>query len=447
MVANFTEELQAIHGMRQTLFLIPHEWLTSFALPLWIALCILGLIVQVRRFGWKSQGFGMAGVFVVGLIVIRVVLPFIEIDATDPADPTQVIRGLPIRGFGLMFLLATVAGVALATRRARQMGIDPEEILGLAFGMIIAGLVGARIYYVVQYWDQFSNAPNFTSKLLAVVNTTQGGIVVYGALIGSLLAAVLTCWHRRLPLLAIADIIMPAMLIGLSLGRIGCFMNGCCYGGVCDWPIAVQFPDRPAYSGYDFTPPYDHQLSTGKLIGLTTRSLAGDEDWREVIEVEPGSLAEQADIVVGDQIRRNLNAQEYQLDIRSASSTKSRPFALPFLDLPRHSAAVHPTQLYSSINAFLLCLFLWFYYPFRYGDGEVFGIGLVLYAIARFLLELIRDDEAGQFNTDLTTAQWTSLIMLAIGMGLIAWTRLRPPSRALPPSSLSLSDGSVAAKG
>ena len=432
--------------MRQTLFLIPDEWLASYALPLWLVLCLIGLIVQVRRFGWGKESFNMVGVFVVGLVVVRFVLPNIAIEATDPNDPTQIIKGLPIRGFGLMFLLATVTGVALATRRARQMGIDPEEILGLAFGMFVAGIIGARVYYVIQYWDQFNKAPDIASRLVAIVNTTQGGIVVYGALIGSLLAAILTCWKRRLPLLAIADIIMPAMLIGLSLGRLGCFMNGCCYGGVCEWPIAVQFPDRPTYSAYDFTPPYDHQLSTGKLIGLSTRSMPGDEDWREVLDVESGSLAEQASIVVGDQIRRIRSAEEYRLDIQSASSGTIRPYVLPFLDLPQRSAPVHPTQLYSSINALLLCLFLWFYYPFRYGDGEVFGLGLVLYAIARFLLELIRDDEAGQFNTELTTAQWTSLMMVSIGVGLILWTRLRPPSSALPPASLSSVEEPAAVK-
>ena len=432
--------------MRQTLFLIPDEWLASYALPLWLVLCLIGLIVQVRRFGWGKESFNMVGVFVVGLVVVRFVLPNIAIEATDPNDPTQIIEGLPIRGFGLMFLLATVTGVALATRRARQMGIDPEEILGLAFGMFVAGIIGARVYYVIQYWDQFNKAPDIASRLVAIVNTTQGGIVVYGALIGSLLAAILTCWKRRLPLLAIADIIMPAMLIGLSLGRLGCFMNGCCYGGVCEWPIAVQFPDRPTYSAYDFTPPYDHQLGTGKLIGLSTRSLPGDEDWREVLDVESGSLAEQARIVVGDQIRRIRSAEEYRLDIQSSSSGTIRPYVLPFLDLPQRSAPVHPTQLYSSINALLLCLFLWFYYPFRYGDGEVFGLGLVLYAIARFLLELIRDDEAGQFNTELTTAQWTSLMMVSIGVGLILWTRLRPPSSALPPASLSSGEETAAVK-
>ena len=92
------------------------------------------------------------------------------------------------------------------------------------------------------------------------------------------------------------------------------------------------------------------------------------------------------------------------------------------------------------INALLLCFFLWFYYPFRYGDGEVFGMGLCLYAIARFLLELIRDDEPGQLNTELTTAQLTSLMMFILGTGLVFWSRLRRPFRALPLEKSPLSE-------
>lgn len=427
--------------MRQTLFLIPDEWLASFALPLWLVLCVIALLIQARRFGWGKEAVGMIWVFVFGAIVVGFVLPRIGINVSDPTDPSKTLAGLPIRGFGLMFLLATVAGVGLATRRARQMGVEPDEILGLAFAMFITGIIGARVYYVVQYWEQFQT-DDLVTTVTRIVNTTQGGIVVYGALIGSLLAAVVTCWRRRLPILAIADLIMPAMLIGLSIGRIGCFMNGCCYGGVCDWPVAVQFPSRPVYADAgQLTPPYDKQLDTGQLIGLTTRVDVRGGDWREVLKVEGQSLGERAEIQLGDRMRRvRIAPGLYQLEIKSDAQGPSRLFEMPLLELPPRSNPVHPTQLYSSINALLLCFFLWFYYPFRYGDGEVFGMGLCLYAIARFLLELIRDDEPGQLNTELTTAQLTSLMMFILGTGLVIWSRLRRPFRALPLEKSPLSE-------
>ena len=107
--------------MRQTLFLIPDEWLASFALPLWLVLCVIALVIQARRFGWGKEAAGMIWVFVFGAIVVGFVLPRIGISVSDPTDPSRTLSGLPIRGFGLMFLLATVAGVGLATRRALSL--------------------------------------------------------------------------------------------------------------------------------------------------------------------------------------------------------------------------------------------------------------------------------------------------------------------------------------
>ena len=429
--------------MRQTLFLIPHEWIANYGLVIWAALVLVGLAVQVKRFGWGKEALNMLWVFLIGAAVVLFVLPRIEIQVADPSDPQQIIQGLPIRGFGLMFLTATVTGVGLAMRRSRQMGVDPEHILGLAFGMFITGIFGARLYYVIQYWEQFQGG-SLSETFFRVVNTTQGGIVVYGALIGALLAMIAICWRRKLPLLAIGDIIVPGMAIGLALGRIGCFMNGCCYGGACDWPIAVQFPDRPVYaSAGQWTPPYDNQLETGRLIGLETAApdpLDSDQ-WRQVRLVEPNSLADQAGIQAGNLVRRvaggpdrfRLEIIESEAEASSAAAENAiRTFELPAVELPRQSMPVHATQIYSAINATLLCLFLWFYYPFRYGDGEVIGLGLVLYTISRFLLELIRDDEAGQLNTALTTAQWMSLVMIGVGIGLIVWSRLGKSGKALP---------------
>jgi phosphatidylglycerol:prolipoprotein diacylglycerol transferase len=99
---------------------------------------------------------------------------------------------------------------------------------------------------------------------------------------------------------------------------------------------------------------------------------------------------------------------------------------IPVSELPDRSRKTHPTQIYSAINAALLFAFLWFYYPWRRSDGEVFALMLVLYSVGRFLLEIVRRDEAGQFGTVLTISQWISVIVLTIGLGLLLWVRLRP---------------------
>src|SRR5437764_7319302 len=94
--------------------------------------------------------------------------------------------GLPVRGYGVMLMLATILGVALAAYRAWQVGIDPEVIYSLAFVMFLAGILGARLFYVIEYWQQ-EFSPTVTGSaaatLQAIFNVPKGGLVVYGSVI------------------------------------------------------------------------------------------------------------------------------------------------------------------------------------------------------------------------------------------------------------------------
>ena len=80
----------------------------------------------------------------------------------------------------------------------------------------------------------------------------------------------------------------------------------------------------------------------------------------------------------------------------------------------------------------MLCLFLFFYWYVRGNDGEVMGLMLILYPISRFVLELIRIDEAGQFGTELTISQWVSLLTIMFGIGLFAWARMFGSRESVP---------------
>ncbi|HEY2147090.1 MAG TPA: prolipoprotein diacylglyceryl transferase, partial [Pirellulales bacterium] len=173
--------------------------------------------------------------------------------------------GLPIRSYGVMVLLGVVAGVWLAAYRARKRGFAPELIFTLALWLFIGGLVGARLFYVIEYWrDQFyrmdeKGSFDFWETLKGVLNFPQGGLVIYGALIGGGVAGLLF-WrrYRHLPMLKIADVIAPSMALGLGIGRIGCFLNGCCFGGVAPTlPWAVEFPEQ--------SPPYMRQVELGQI--------------------------------------------------------------------------------------------------------------------------------------------------------------------------------------
>ena len=103
-------------------------------------------------------------------------------------------------------------------------------------------------------------------------------------------------------------------------------------------------------------------------------------------------------------------------------------------ELPARSLNTYPTQIYSSINAGLLCLVLWFYWTIRKSDGEVFGLMLIFYSIGRFLMELIRQDEAGQFGTQFTISQWVSFATIVAGITVFTYARTLGAKSNQPPS-------------
>jgi len=143
---------------------------------------------------------------------------------------------LPIFGYGLMLFLAFLFSMNLAAWRARREKLDPETIYDLALVIFVGGLVGARGFYVWQYWG--TRIKTFAD----VFKIWEGGIVLYGSLLGGALAFFLYWLRRPFPLRPMLDAIAPSIALGIAVGRIGCLLNGCCYGDRCDLPWAVRFP-------------------------------------------------------------------------------------------------------------------------------------------------------------------------------------------------------------
>jgi phosphatidylglycerol:prolipoprotein diacylglycerol transferase len=100
--------------------------------------------------------------------------------------------------------------------------------------------------------------------------------------------------------------------------------------------------------------------------------------------------------------------------------------------LPTESKPVHPTQIYSAINAACLCLFMWAYYPYRRRDGEIIALLLTLYPVSRFLLEWIRSDEPGRLGTPFTISQLVSILLFLSAIGLWGFLATRPRGSDLP---------------
>ena len=143
-----------------------------------------------------------------------------------------------------MVALAFWAGLWTATRRARRENISSETIADVVLWLMVGGILGARIVYVTTYWkDEFAGQP-----LSEIFMIQHGGLVYYGALIGSTIAGIIYIRWKKLPFWKTADVLAPSIALGNVFGRIGCLLNGCCYGRACSLPWAIRFPaDNPLH--------------------------------------------------------------------------------------------------------------------------------------------------------------------------------------------------------
>jgi len=171
-----------------------------------------------------------------------------------------------VRWYGVMMAIAFIAGLWTASRRGLLSGIAAEKVLDIGPWLIVGTIVGARALHVMTYWhEEFAGKP-----LWEVFAVWKGGLVFYGGLIGSSLACVLYARLKKIPLWKLADVLAPSIALGYVFGRIGCLLNGCCYGRECDLPWAIHFP--PGHETYPHgvhpTELYDSLLSLVLYAGL-----------------------------------------------------------------------------------------------------------------------------------------------------------------------------------
>ena len=319
--------------------------------------------------------------------------------------------------------------------------------------MMIPGIVGARAFYVIQFWNR-EFWPAYTAPggglgtlLGAIVNVANGGLVVYGSFFGGMLGIWLFARKYRIPLLAICDLISPSMMLGLALGRVGCLLNGCCFGMVCDehsW--AIHFPAGKAanLTPPNFTPAYEAQVQRGQMYGF--RVSGSPEAPPIVLAIDAGRPAGRAGLKVGDRLGRingepmaNCEAVYESLfgafvhQLALEIEVQNRPGAkivLPAAKRPARSLPVIPTQPLSTIDALILCLLLLAYSPFRRRDGELFAVMCSIYPVTRFLVESLRTDEAPVFGTVLSISQVVSTLMLLVAAALWFHILRRPKATA-----------------
>jgi len=271
---------------------------------------------------------------------------------------------LPLHTYGLLIACGFMVGIGLAQREARRRGQDPEKIADLSFWILVAALVGSRVYFILVNWGDYFEAGTFLAqtpfgRIPRVLAIWEGGLVFYGGFIGATLAAWWYLRKQRMPFLAHADTLIPGLAIGHFFGRLGCFGAGCCWGDVAHThlPWLAEFP--------------------------------------------PESLA-------------------YQ-------TFAGRPDPAAYLAADRlHTLPLHPTQLYESfgeLGLFLILVLL--VRPRKAFHGQVLATWLMLYAILRSVVESFRGDVERGMILGLGVGTWTSIAIFAIGAAIFAagWRR------------------------
>ena len=143
-----------------------------------------------------------------------------------------------VYSYGFMLAVAAVVCTFLASRDAKKIGIPPGVIPDFTFGTVVAGILGARLFYILLNFRFFMDHP------LEIVMIQNGGLAWHGGLIAATVAAIRFIREKGLPLAAMLDLIAPYAALGESIGRVGCFLNGCCFGREAAW--GIYFPVHDA---------------------------------------------------------------------------------------------------------------------------------------------------------------------------------------------------------
>ena len=457
--------------MCQTLLYLPATLigvpLFGFGILFWTILVftVVILAARVRKYGMDQEAWGYLPMFLIAEGLIVYVVP----NVSTP-------EGFPIRGYGTFLLLAIVAGVGLLAYRAKKLwNIPPDTIISLSLCCVICGLVGARLFYVVEYWSDF-HKPDLVSTLISLVSISEGGLVVYGSILGGTLGATVFLLKNKLPVLATLDLLAPTLLLGIAIGRLGCLMNGCCFGGVSDLPWAITFPPgspahqhqllhHKAYFGgikfYEEAAKKPEKAWEGPILidpdnyAKSLENYALDKRSRlRIAEVRPGSDAEKSGLKKGMTVlalgRKILEQNQLFLVKEShdlfvfisdaigdhlqemiIATDSPPPFHLYTLPLTptKEVLPVHPTQVYSSLSATFGCCLLLLLSRRCRKDGQVFLLLMIYYPIARFLLEMIRTDEGSFLGTGLTISQNVSLLILCGAVLLGIYLKRCPTKR------------------
>ncbi len=298
-------------------------------------------------------------------------------------------KEIPIYGFGLMLVIGFLLAIRLVKILAKRRGLDPEQFVSAALLALVTGIIGARLSHVLENFHEFTHGPSVWADVKAMFDLTSGGLTYYGGFLLAFPTLVIYALRKKIPVRIGMDVVAPCILVGLGFGRVGCFLNGCCYGEACSLPWAVSYPYHSI--------PYLDDVSANR-------------------------------VEVPDSLREDLTVNHYGY-IRTQVKTQSevRADGLTAEASEQHSLSRHPAQLYSTITALLLAALLVAYFNMPHAPGRVFALMMMLEGVTRFILEMLRTEPAviGRGSGKLSSLPAMSLSMvlgvLLLGLGAVLW--------------------------
>ena len=295
-----------------------------------------------------------------------------------------------------MLVVGFLAAIFVIRRLSKGMGQNPDHITNAALYSLIAGVVGARAFYVIHYWESFRH------NQVEIFYVWQGGLELLGGVLLAILVILIYMFYQKLPIRRYLDILAIGLLLALAFGRIGCFLNGCCFGHPTEQLWGVRFP-------YD-SPPYRSQVMPDPARGR------GDAYFQLSDDYYDSGI---------DQQGRLIKAPLLYAQLTSDQLTKL------YVEDKYFCKAIHPTQLYSSISALILCFLMYLFWrcgvrqendnrPIKaiHKPGTTFGLMFVLYGPTRFLIEYIRDDNPYEMH-GLTISQLIGAGLFVFGILLM----------------------------
>jgi phosphatidylglycerol:prolipoprotein diacylglycerol transferase len=299
---------------------------------------------------------------------------------------------LTVKGYGLMLVIGFLLAVHVIRRLSKNITPDPQMITNASLYSLVAGVIGARVFYILHHFD------NFAGNLRSVFAIWQGGLELLGGVIAAITVIVIYLRYHKLPARQYLDILAIGLMLALCFGRMGCFLNGCCFGKPCDLPWAVRFP----YGSFAYTS-----------------------------QIEPNPARNR----VSPQLR--LPDDFFNSGILKPYDQLTPPQKEMVTTGPYRCLAVHPTELYSSADALIIAVLLYLFWRRAQNaqkaknflkpltkPGGTFPLMFILYGFVRFFEEYLRDDNPFEYGSWMiykggTISQNLSIYMVIFGLVLM----------------------------